>query len=130
LRGCNQLRRCCRPGRYVSADDTLDEDEANSNMANYLSSDDIRDENDPNANGDNNDNGVLASNGAICSGVFTLGNGEPLGENPDNDLTTPDADENLMLDFSFFAAPTALDKADEPRQPGRQLFFIPLLRRR
>lgn len=54
---------------------------------------------------DNDDNGVkdglAAFPGAIVSSVVTLGDGEPTGENPDNDPTTLDTNENLTIDFGL-----------------------------
>jgi protocatechuate 3,4-dioxygenase beta subunit len=39
----------------------------------------------------------------VRSGLVTLSvAGEPLGENPDNDAATPDANENLTVDFGFY----------------------------
>ncbi len=52
---------------------------------------------------DNNDNGIDPANPGddVWSGPVILGDGEPNGENPDNDLITPDNDENLTVDFGF-----------------------------
>ncbi len=65
------------------------------------SSNETLDEDDPNLDGDNNDNGLLIT-GLFRSGLLTLGDDEPLGETSDNDPTTPDARENLTLDFGIF----------------------------
>ena len=66
-----------------------------------VSSDAWLDEDEPDTNGDNNDNGLQVGN-LVRSGLITLGNNEPLGENPDNDGVTPDAQENLTVDFGCF----------------------------
>ena len=63
---------------------------------------------DPDANAtDNDDNGTitgaLGAGGSIRSALVTLTvGGEPLAETPDNDPTTPDANENLTVDFGVF----------------------------
>jgi hypothetical protein len=47
--------------------------------------------------------GTLGAGGTIRSGPVTLAVGdEPTGENPDNDPTTPDANENLTVDCGLF----------------------------
>jgi hypothetical protein len=60
---------------------------------------------DPDLNNDpdNDDNGTTYSATTVRSLAVTLQVGtEPIGENPDNDLVTPDANENLTVDFGFY----------------------------
>ena len=57
---------------------------------------------DPNDDVDNDDNGMTGPGGYIISGPVTIGDGEPTGEDPDNDPNTPDANENLTVDFGFY----------------------------
>ena len=61
------------------------------------------DEDDPDLDVDGNDNGLLSTD-EVRSALLTLGADEPTDENPDNDPTTPDARENLTLDFGIFCA--------------------------
>ncbi len=56
---------------------------------------------DPDGNIDSDDDGT-PSGGFVFSGGVTLGDGEPTGENPDNDPTTADVNENLTVDFGFW----------------------------
>ncbi|MEM9545868.1 MAG: SdrD B-like domain-containing protein [Bacteroidota bacterium] len=60
---------------------------------------------DAETNTDNDDNGTFNTNvdypSAVVSTVVTLGGGEPLNENPDNDPNTLDQYENLTVDFGF-----------------------------
>ncbi len=78
------------------------------NGANNLTSglyEDAANQINTNNNIDNDDNGVKdglpAFPGAIVSNTVTLGDGEPTGENPDNDPTTLDVNENLTVDFGL-----------------------------
>ena len=57
--------------------------------------------NDPNNDIDSDDEGTPVD-GFVLSGPVTLGDREPLGENPDNDAATPDLNENLTVDFGFW----------------------------
>jgi hypothetical protein len=64
---------------------------------------------DPNTGGasanpgiDNDDNGFLQPGGKVLSGTIDAANNEPLGEDPDNDPSTPDSVENLTIDFGFY----------------------------
>ncbi len=52
---------------------------------------------------DNNDNGIdpATVGDTVWSDTVVLGDGEPTEEDPDNDLFTPDANENLTVDFGF-----------------------------
>lgn len=56
---------------------------------------------DPDDDVDGDDNGTPRGDGSVRTGVVTLGPGEPTGESPDNDPTTPDSRENLTVDFGF-----------------------------
>jgi uncharacterized repeat protein (TIGR01451 family) len=58
---------------------------------------------DPDTDEDGDDNGANGSDGYVFSGSVMIGDGEPLGEDPDNDGVTADADENLTVDFGFNA---------------------------
>jgi uncharacterized repeat protein (TIGR01451 family) len=58
---------------------------------------------DPDTDDDGDDNGADGSDGYVFSGTVMIGDGEPLGEDPDNDSVTADADENLTVDFGFYA---------------------------
>lgn len=82
---------------------TLDErnHQSGGTLHGCISADAWLDEDDPNRNGDNNDNGLQVGN-LVQSGLVTLANDEPVGEDPDNDLITPDAQENLTVDFGCF----------------------------
>ncbi len=75
--------------------------QGNGELVGCISSDAWLDEDEPDTDGDNNDNGLQVGN-LVRSGLVTLGNDEPLGENPDNDAVTPDAQENLTVDFGCF----------------------------
>ncbi len=67
---------------------------------------------DPNAGAggnpgvDSDDNGTRVASGgyvgAVCSGTIDISGNEPLAESPDNDAITPDAYENLTVDFGFY----------------------------
>jgi uncharacterized repeat protein (TIGR01451 family) len=57
---------------------------------------------DPNDDIDDDDNGTAGPFGYVWSGAVTIGDGEPLGEVTDNDPNTPDANENLTVDFGFY----------------------------
>ncbi len=78
---------------------------------------------------DNNDNGIdPATVGEdVLSGTVTLGDGEPTLENPDNDVITPDDQENLTVDFGFYydfdLALTKVMTADLPVTPGDTVTF-------
>jgi uncharacterized repeat protein (TIGR01451 family) len=50
---------------------------------------------------DNDDNGSPVTGGSVRSTPITLGPGEPVGEDPDNDPGTPDTRSNLTVDFGF-----------------------------
>ncbi len=52
---------------------------------------------------DGDDNGIDPDTigAAVWSDTVTLGDGEPTGEDPDNDTVTPDENENLTVDFGF-----------------------------
>ncbi len=78
---------------------------------------------------DNNDNGIdpATAGGDVLSGTVTLGDGEPTSEDPDNDTTTPDAQENLTVDFGFYynfdLALAKVMTADLPVAPGDTVTF-------
>lgn len=58
---------------------------------------------DPDNDVDNDDNGTRVAGLGVVTTLVTLAAGtEPLNENPDNDFITPDANENLTVDFGFF----------------------------
>jgi protocatechuate 3,4-dioxygenase beta subunit len=58
---------------------------------------------DPDNDVDNDDNGTRIAGLGVVTTLVTLAAGsEPLNENPDNDPLTPDANENLTVDFGFF----------------------------
>ncbi len=59
---------------------------------------------DPNddVDNDNNGSGCGCDTGYVLSGTVMLGDGEPTGENPDNDPNTADENENLTVDFGFY----------------------------
>jgi len=58
---------------------------------------------DPDNDVDNDDNGTRVAGLGVVTTLVTLAAGtEPLNENPDNDPLTPDANENLTVDFGFF----------------------------
>ncbi len=88
-------------------------------------------ENDPSNQGDQNDNGIdegLPSSVGISSGVITLGDNSPMGENtatggiPGSDgRDTPDAHSDLTIDFAVApASPTSAQDA---------LIFLPVVTR-
>jgi uncharacterized repeat protein (TIGR01451 family) len=55
---------------------------------------------------DGDDNGADVASGVIQSPPFTLTErAEPTAETPDNDTVTPDANENLSVDFGVILAP-------------------------
>ncbi len=66
----------------------------------WLSSDPT--ETDPNTDVDLDDNGAPGPHGHVWSGPISLGDGEPTGEEPDNDAVTADDQENLTVDFGFW----------------------------
>ena len=86
------------PGDYIVGIPPIEWD-AGGPLEGFLSSDPTSV--DPNDDVDNDDNGALGAGGYILSGPVTLGDGEPTGEGPDNDPNTPDANENLTVDFGF-----------------------------
>ncbi len=55
---------------------------------------------DPNTDVDNDSNAIVVD-GMVVSGTVTVGDGEPTGEDPNNDPATPDVDSNLTVDFGF-----------------------------
>ncbi|MEM9037626.1 MAG: SdrD B-like domain-containing protein [Actinomycetota bacterium] len=57
---------------------------------------------DPDRDVDADDDGAPACGGYVVTGAITVGDGEPTGETPDNDATTPDARENLTVDLGFW----------------------------
>lgn len=66
------------------------------------------DETDANLDVDNNDNGSNDTALGVCSGVVTLGDGEPLNESPtfggqagNDSMGTPDNQSNLTVDFGL-----------------------------
>jgi len=70
------------------------------------------DETNPNLDVDSNDNGSNDRSQGLCSGLITLGDGEPLGESPtasgsagNDGVGTPDANSNLTVDFAVVAPP-------------------------
>jgi len=76
---------------------------------------------DPNDDVDNDDNGFDGPGGYIISGPVTLGDGEPTGEDPDNDPNTPDANENLTVDFGFYTP--VVDPPPKFYSVGNQVWF-------
>ena len=88
-------------------------------LAGYVSSDYTQ--TDPNTDIDADDNGAGGAGGYIWSGVITLNGDEPLLEAIDNDAATPDAQENLTVDFGLhrpvfdLAMTKSLDASTDPR---------------
>ncbi|MEO1064760.1 MAG: SdrD B-like domain-containing protein [Actinomycetota bacterium] len=57
---------------------------------------------DPDGGVDGDDDGVRTIDGCVLTGTVTLGDGEPTGEEPDNDPSTADPNENLTVDLGFW----------------------------
>ncbi len=87
------------PGDYIVGIPSMEWDPG-APLDGYLSSGPTS--SDPNDDVDNDDNGTPGSFGYVWSGTVTIGDGEPTGENPDNDPNTEDGNENLTVDFGFY----------------------------
>ncbi|MEM9714761.1 MAG: SdrD B-like domain-containing protein, partial [Actinomycetota bacterium] len=57
---------------------------------------------DPDDGIDGVDDGLRTVDACVLTGPITLGDGEPTGEEPDNDPSTADPNENLTVDLGFW----------------------------
>ena len=65
---------------------------------------------DPNTDIDADNNGVADTEiGFVLSGALTLGDGEPVAEDPSNDSATADVASNLTVDFGFYEVDLDVD---------------------